>query len=88
MASPRPTFISDCQTLISQELQFADAWSALKAEFDTFATNGISITDADVEAIIPGITAAQFNQALAAMQEAVDYIHVATRAAKLYRVRR
>jgi hypothetical protein len=86
MAAPRPGFITDAQSLITQTLQFADAWSALKAEWDTFSANGISITDADVAAL--GVTAAQFNAALGAQQEVVDYIHVATRAAKLYRVRR
>lgn len=86
MASPRPGFINDAQTLITNTLQFADAWGALQQEFSTFATNGITITDADVVAL--GVTAAQFNQALAAQQEVVDHIHVPTRAAKLYRVRR
>ena len=86
MASPRAGFIQDTQTQITEILRVADNWSALKSEWDTFATNGITITDADVAAL--GVTAAQFNQALAAQQEVVDYIHVATRAAKLYRVRR
>lgn len=88
MASVRQGFIQDCQTQIGLLLQIADNWSALKAEFDTFATNGITITDADVQAVIPGVTAAQFNAALGAEQEVVDYVHVATRAAKLYRVKR
>ena len=87
MSIPRLAgFINDCQTLITNELQFADAWSALKAEYDTFATNGITITDADVEAL--GVNAAQFGQALQAMQSVVDYIHVPATAAKLYRVKR
>lgn len=86
MASPRPGFITDAQTLITQELQFSDAWSALQQEYATFTTNGVTISDADVAAL--GVTAVQFNQALVAMQEVVDYVHVATRAAKLYRVRR
>jgi len=86
MASPRPGFLTDCQSQITEQIGSADRWSALKAEFDTFTTNGITITDADVAGL--GLTAAQFNAALTAMQEVVDYIHVATRAAKLYRVRR
>jgi hypothetical protein len=86
MASPRPGFVNDCQTQITETLRIADAWSALKAEFDTFASNGVAITDADVAHL--GVTAAQFNSALGAQQEVVDYLHVATRAAKLYRVKR
>lgn len=88
MASVRPSFIRNCQTQITQTLVVADAWSALKAEYDTFTANGITITDADVEAMIPGLTAAQFNAALGAQQEVVDHVHIATRAAKLYRVLR
>ncbi len=88
MASPRAQFLYDCQTGITNVLQFADAWSALKAEFDTFTANGVIITDADVQKILPDVTAAQFTAALTAMQEVVDYLHVATRAAKLYRIRR
>lgn len=86
MASPRAGFITDAQNLITQNLQFADNWSALQQEYSTFTANGITITDADVVAL--GVTAAQFNAALSAMQEVVDYVHVAIRAAKLYRVRR
>ena len=81
-----PQFILDCQDLITRTLAIADSWSALQQEYSTFATNGITITDADVQGI--GVTAAQFNQALVAQQEVVDYVHVATRAAKLYRVKR
>jgi len=81
-----PGFIADAQTAITNELQFADAWSGLKTEYDAMVANGVVITDADVAAL--GVTAAQFLQALLAMQEVVDYIHVATRAQKLYRVRR
>ena len=86
MASPRPGFITDAQNVITMQLQFADNWSALQQEFSTWAANGVVLTDADVAAL--GVTAAQFNQALAAQQEVVDYIHVATRASKLYRVKR
>lgn len=87
MASPRTGFIRDVQTTITQVLQHADAWSALQQEYATFTTNSVTITDVDVQAIMPNLTAAQFNQAMAAMTEATDYIHVATRAAKLYRVK-
>jgi hypothetical protein len=87
MASPRLAgFINDCQTLITNELQFADAWEALKQEYTAFGTNGITITDADVADL--GVTAAQFLAALAAMHSVVDFIHVPATAAKLYRVRR
>jgi hypothetical protein len=48
--------------------------------------NGINIQDSDVAGI--GVTAAQFLEALGAQQSAVDNIHVAATAAKLYRVRR
>jgi hypothetical protein len=86
MASPRAGFIQDAQTQITEILRVADNWSALQQEYSTFAANGVVITDADVASL--GVTAAQFNQALGAQQETIDYIHVATRAAKLYRVRR
>ncbi len=85
MASPRPGFITSAQTVITQVLQFSDVWSALQQEYSTFTANGITTTDADVQNL--GVTAAQFNAALSAQQEVVDYIHVATRAAKLYRVK-
>jgi hypothetical protein len=90
MASPRATFITDCQTGIVQVLQFADNWSALKAEFDTFAANGIAITQGDLDAVFGAgrITVAQFNETLAAMQTAVDFIHAPAQAPKLYRVKR
>lgn len=90
MANVRPAFLRDCQTQITQVLQTADAWSALAAEFATFATNGIVIAQEDIDAIfgVGIVTVAQFNQALTAQTEVVDYVHIATRAAKLYRVKR
>lgn len=86
MAAPRAGFITDAQTNMTEILRIADNWSALQQEYATFTANGITISDPDVAAL--GVTAAQFNAALVAMQEVVDYVHVATRAAKLYRVRR
>ena len=57
-------------------------------------TNGALPTQADVDEVFglnggnqPNITLAQFNAALGAQQEVVDYAHVATRAAKLYRAK-
>ena len=81
-----PGFVTDCQTGITHLLQFADAWDALRQEYNAMQANGVVITDADVAEL--GVTAAQFNAALGAMQEVVDHAHVATRAAKLYRVKR
>jgi methionine synthase II (cobalamin-independent) len=81
-----PGFIRDCQSLITNELQFADAWEALKQEYAAMQANGIQITDADLTEI--GVNTQQFLAALAAMQEVVDYVHTPVRAAKLYRVRR
>jgi hypothetical protein len=87
--SRKTGFITDCQTLITEELRFADAWEALKQEYAAMQTNGITITLADVQQVIPDITdIAHFNAALSAMQEVVDYVHTPVRAAKLYRVRR
>lgn len=90
MAQVRQGFLTDAQTLISETLRFADAWSALKSEFDTFAANGITIEQSQLDALFGAgvVTVAQFNAALGAQQEVVDHIHVAARAAKLYRVRR
>lgn len=88
MVAPREGFIRDCQTLVTEQLRITDAWSALQQEFSTFSTNGVVIDDAAVQAVIPGVTAAQFNAALVAEQEVVDFTHTATRAAKLYRIRR
>ncbi len=87
MASPRMTrFIIDCQAQITNVLQFADSFDALKHEYATFSTNGVALTDADVAEL--GVTATQFTQSLVAFQEVVDYCHVSTRAAKLYRLKR
>ena|SRR5687767_10181860 len=97
MAAPRTGFIADCVTQIGEMLRIADAWSALKAEFDTFTANNVAITQEQLNTIfgtdggdppVPNVTVPQFNAALGAQQEVVDHVHVATRAAKLYRVRR
>lgn len=91
MASPRTQgFIADVQNIITQQLQFADAWSALQQEYAAMTTNGALPTQGDIDTVFGTgvLTLAQFNAALVAQQEAVDYVHVATRAAKLYRVRR
>lgn len=81
-----PNFILECQNIITQQLAFADAWSALQQEFATFSTNGITIQDADVAAL--GVNAAQFTQALVAQQAVVDFVHAQAQAPKLYRVKR
>jgi hypothetical protein len=90
MASPRATFIPDCQTVIVQELQFIDVWTSLKTEFDTFVANGIAITQTDIDAVFgPGrLTLAQLNETLTAMQEVANFVHDPIRAAKLYRMKR
>lgn len=90
-------FVRDCKTQIDQMLQRKDLWSALKSEFDTFATNGNPLTQEDVNAVfgvddseppLPNLTLAQFNAAITAMQQVIDHAAVSTRAAALYRVRR
>lgn len=90
MAARTQGFVSDTQNLITQLLQFADNWSALQQEYAAMTTNNGLPTQADVDAVFGSgvVTLAQYNAAIGAMQEVVDYAHVATRAAKLYRVKR
>jgi hypothetical protein len=86
MAKVRPSFLTDAQNVINAQLQFADSWSALQQEFSTWAANGIVLTDQDV--ISFGMTAQEFLAVLGAQQEVVDYIHVPTRAAKMYKLKK
>lgn len=82
-------FIKDCQTLITNELQFADAWEGLKQEFLAMQANSVNITQQDLDAAgMTGITPQQFQDALTTMQTVVDFIHTPATAAKLYRIRR
>ena len=83
-------FVYDCQTQITETLKVADAWSALKAEYDAMTTNGVLPTQTEIDAVFGAgvITLAQFNAALGGQQEVITYIHDPIRAAKLYRVRR
>jgi hypothetical protein len=91
MAVPRiQGFIADCQTLISEQLRITDAWSALQQEYAAMTTNNALPTQPDIDAVFGTgvLTLAQFNAAISGEQEVVDYVHTATRAAKLYRVKR
>jgi hypothetical protein len=83
-------FIQDTQTLISNTLQFADAWSALQQEYAAMQTNGIQIVQADLDAVFGAnaLTPAQYQAALVAQQALVDSIHVQATAAKLYRLKK
>lgn len=82
-------FIQDVQTIITQQLEFADAWSALQQEYNAMQTNGVVIAQTDLDAVFGAgvVTVAQWNAALVAQQSVVDNIHVAATAAKLYRLK-
>ena len=82
-------FLENVRTVVTDSIRTADQWSSLKYEYDSFATNGVAITQTDLDAVfgVGTVTVAQFNQALAAQQALVDALHVPATAAKLYRLR-
>ncbi len=82
-------FIENVRSAITESLRIADAWSALKYEYDAFTTNGVSITQADLDNVFGAgvVSVAQFNAALVAQQGLVDALHVPATAAKLYRLK-
>ncbi len=91
MSSPRVQgFVFDTQTLITETLRIADAWSALQQEFAAMQTNGTTPTQAAVDAVFGtgNVTIQQYLDALVAQQAVVDALHAEPTRSKLYRVRR
>lgn len=83
-------FVADTATQITNLLQFADYWEALKQEWEAMLTNGNKPTLSDVEAVFGAgvLTVAQYEAALQSMQAIVDSIHASATRAKLYRMKR
>lgn len=91
MASPRiQNFVLDTQTLITETLKVADAWSALQQEFAAMQSNGTVPTQTQVDAVFGtgNVTLQQYLDALVAQQAVVDALHAEPTRSKLYRVRR
>ena len=88
MVTPIQGYIKDVQTQATQFIGVVEGIGVLKGENDTHQANGITITEADVQAVIPDMTLVQFNNLMTALNEVYTHAKDPVRIARLYRVKR